>query len=98
MKNLVLSLLVLLVGSASMAQEWNQTSEADSVVVEQQAGKDLWVCYFAGKQSFGGPVGDIWQTVRGEGPTQLEAINDAQNRCFSMGLNSCMMRDCHKWQ
>lgn len=88
MTKLALSLMLILLSGIASAQE----------IQAEQAGKELWVCYVSGKQSFGGPVGDIWQTVRGEGPTRIEALDEAQGRCFSMGLNSCMLRDCQKFQ
>lgn len=59
-------------------------------------GRNAWTCLAQGKQSFGGPVGDIWQTVTGHGSTQQEAVTSAQQNCISRGLQSCLVTDCYK--
>lgn len=60
------------------------------------AADESWTCYAQGKQSFGPPVGDIWQTVLGRGATELDATDDAQQNCHSQGLQSCMVESCFK--
>jgi hypothetical protein len=53
-----------------------------------------WTCYAQGEQNFGGPVGEVWQTVTGTGATQLDATDQAQQNCFSQGLQMCMVNNC----
>ncbi|CAN5714244.1 hypothetical protein BH10BDE1_BH10BDE1_03570 [soil metagenome] len=55
-----------------------------------------WTCYAQGTRSFGGPVGDIWETQTAYGRTQMDAAQNAISRCFSSGLNRCMVQSC--WQ
>jgi hypothetical protein len=56
---------------------------------------EKWTCYAEGKQGFGGPVGDIWTTVTGNGTSQLEATNAALQNCMGNGLSRCMVSVCH---
>jgi hypothetical protein len=58
--------------------------------------KHSWTCYAQGKRSFGGPVGDIWETQTAGGRSQMEAAQNALSRCFGFGLNMCMVQSC--WQ
>ena len=65
-----------------------------SIFTSARAEDPAWTCYAQGKQSFGGPVGDIWQTVLGQGATELEATDNAQQNCMSQGLEMCMVQSC----
>jgi hypothetical protein len=58
--------------------------------------KSGWMCYSQGKRSFGGPVGDIWETQTASGADEMEATQNALSRCFSSGLQMCMVQSC--WQ
>ncbi len=65
-----------------------------SITLEARPNK--WTCWARGKQGFGGPIGELWVHVRGNGRTQFEAANRAQQSCFSQGLQMCIITDCHK--
>jgi hypothetical protein len=73
-------------------------ANADSEYSDQniQRPRAAWTCYSQGKQSFGGPVGDIWTTVRGDGATEFQAFDAAQQACFGQGLSMCSPQGCHK--
>ncbi len=74
----------------------SQSATAMETTDMEIAARNEWICLAQGKQSFGGPVGDIWQTVRGHGSTQQEAVTSAQQNCLSRGLQSCIVTDCYK--
>ncbi len=68
-----------------------------AMAIEQEAPPaENWVCYAQGKQSFGGPVGDIWFTVVGYGDSEINAADRAQQNCFSQALQLCMVTNCIK--
>jgi hypothetical protein len=58
--------------------------------------KPAWTCFAKGKQGFGGPIGDIWITVRGQGETDLAAADDAVQNCLGQGLQMCSVDGCRK--
>ena len=58
----------------------------------------LWTCTVTGEQNFGDPAGPIYQTVWGQGATEMDALNTAQNNCFSEGLQMCQLQDCSQEQ
>jgi hypothetical protein len=65
---------------------------------DSQTAAESWTCYAQGSQGVGGPIGEIWMTVSGHGSTEFEATSQAQQNCYSQGLQRCMVRDCFQDQ
>jgi len=63
---------------------------------EAREAQEKWICYAQGKVSFGPPVGDMWQTTVGRGDSEMQATSNAQQACFSQGLQMCMVNSCHQ--
>jgi hypothetical protein len=90
MKNAIGALLVL------MSLQGLSTTAFSLDAVNSPRDEQQWQCDALGRQSFGGPTGDIYISVRGEGPTEFEATDDAISNCMSMGLQMCMVRNCFR--
>lgn len=67
---------------------------AFSFATDTQPQQEKWMCVASGRYSSGLPGGDYYQSVTGWGDTQLDAMSDAQQACFGMGLQFCMVQDC----
>jgi hypothetical protein len=53
-----------------------------------------WSCNCQGEQNLGGPVGQIWQSVSGQGASEEEATDAALQSCMSQGLQMCSVTGC----
>jgi hypothetical protein len=82
MKKIIL-LGIFLAATSVMADVTNTSSEQ-------------WTCYGIGIMNTGGPGGQIPMTVIGTGDSQINAMSNAQSRCFSQGLSMCRISDCFK--
>lgn len=85
MKNLLVIIGLLLTTSFAVANEKVETQK-----------EEQWICTGTGTINMGGPAGPIIMHVQGRGPTQIAAMSDAQSRCFSQGLQMCMINNCYK--
>ncbi len=86
MKKIFIILGLLLTTTAFSAESENKS----------ESFREQWMCTGYGTLNIGGPAGSITMTVHGYGETQLEAMTDAQQRCWSQGLQMCMVNNCFK--
>jgi hypothetical protein len=85
MRKVVIMLSLLCAASFVRATETMSTTVPES-----------WTCYATGSINMGTPGGSIPMTVYGKGDTELNAMSDAQSKCFSQGLSMCMIGSCYK--
>lgn len=83
--NKLISIVIVMLSAGFVNASENLVSEPST---------EVWICEAAGKQSFGGPVGDIWTRVQASGDTESEASSAAFQKCFGRGLNQCMVTGC----
>ncbi|MBC7714048.1 MAG: hypothetical protein H7177_11965 [Rhizobacter sp.] len=86
MKKMLIALGLVLASTTVFAAD----KKADVNFTEQ------WFCSGYGTLNIGGPAGSITMPVQGRGETQLEAMSNAQQNCFSQGLQMCMINNCYK--
>ena len=90
-------IVLILTTSAAFAASGIKGLNPDSSTLDAHGSLEgqSWVCEAQGVQNFGGPAGQIWQTVVAQGDSQFEATDRAQQECFDEGLEQCMVTNCH---